>query len=136
MTSHTIMPKVSRLEVIATGARRRWTVEEKQRIVAESFETPRRVSATARRHGLSTGQLFTWRRLARAGRLVEDAPVTFSPAFIAPEPATNIPAPPAECVSTSGRMEIVLSNDRRVVVGADVDRAALARILDVLEWCR
>jgi len=28
------MPKVSTLEVIETGARRRWTLEEKQRIVA------------------------------------------------------------------------------------------------------
>lgn len=31
------MPKVSRLEVVSTGARRRWTLEEKQRIVAESY---------------------------------------------------------------------------------------------------
>ena len=37
------MLKVSRLEVIATGARRRWTEEEKRRIVAESFDGPRRV---------------------------------------------------------------------------------------------
>ena len=37
------MPKVSRLEVIASGARRRWTEEEKRRIVAESFDGPRRV---------------------------------------------------------------------------------------------
>jgi transposase len=43
------MPKVSRLEVIATGARRCWTEEEKRRIVAESFDGSRRVSATGRR---------------------------------------------------------------------------------------
>jgi transposase len=30
------MSKVSRLEVIQAGARRRWTLAEKQRIVAES----------------------------------------------------------------------------------------------------
>ncbi|WLA44548.1 transposase [Bradyrhizobium elkanii] len=67
------MPKVSRLEVVSTGARRRWTLEEKQPIVAESYSGPRLASVTARRNGLSTSQLFTWRRLARDGRLAEDA---------------------------------------------------------------
>src|SRR5271165_6080361 len=69
MTDHTPNSKVSRLEVVSTGARRRWTLEEKQRIIAESYGGPRLVSVTARRNGLSAGQLFTWRRLAREGRL-------------------------------------------------------------------
>ena len=63
------MSSVSRLEVITTGARRRWTLEEKRRIVAESYRAPRIVSATARRHGLTPTQLFTWRRLDSEGRL-------------------------------------------------------------------
>jgi DNA-directed RNA polymerase sigma subunit (sigma70/sigma32) len=41
MTDHTPNSKVSRLEVVSTGARRRWTLEEKQRIVAESYGGPR-----------------------------------------------------------------------------------------------
>jgi transposase len=65
------MSKVSRLDVISTGARRRWPLVEKQRIVAESYGMPRIVSATARRNGLSASQLFTWRRLAKEGRLAE-----------------------------------------------------------------
>ena len=88
------MPKVSRLEVIQTGARRRWTLEEKRRIVAESDSGARQVSATARRYGLSTGQLFTWRRLARQQAL---SPVTmFVPAVVdrvEPEPTVLIKAP-------------------------------------------
>ena len=32
-----------------------------------------------------------------------------------------------------GRMMIVVGNARRVIVGADVDAAALARVLEVLE---
>ena len=57
---------------------RRWTLDEKQRIVAESYAAPRQVSATARRNGLSASQLFTWRRLARDGRLAEaDRETTF-----------------------------------------------------------
>src|SRR5437879_10104354 len=69
MTDHTPNSKVSRLEVVSTGARRRLTLEEKQRLVAETYGGPRLVSVTARRNGLSASQLFTWRRLAREGRL-------------------------------------------------------------------
>jgi transposase-like protein len=47
MTDHTPMPKISRLDVISTGARRRWTLAEKQRIVAESYDGRRQVSAVA-----------------------------------------------------------------------------------------
>jgi transposase-like protein len=78
------MSSVSRLEVIATGSRRRWTLAEKCRIVAESYRAPRIVSATARRHGLTPSQLFTWRRLDSEGRLTADADaLTFVPAIVA-----------------------------------------------------
>jgi transposase len=83
MTNHTPMSKVARLEVVSSGARRRWTLDEKQRIVAESCAASRQVSATARRNGLSASQLFTWRRLSREGRLVEaDVAPVFAPAII------------------------------------------------------
>ena len=137
---HTPMAKVSRLEVITTGARRRWTLEEKQRVVAESFSAPRIVSATARRHGLSSSQLFNWRRLARSGQLVaEDDVAGFVPAIVAPDGpipdgAEEIsPARSGVTAPASGRMVIVLSGARRVIVGSDVDPAALRRVLDVLE---
>ena len=145
MTDHTAMSKVSRLDVISTGARRRWTLEEKQRIVAESYGMPRAVSATARRNGLSASQLFTWRRLARAGRLAEaDSPTAFVQAVIGCEASTGRPAPlpePIEAAESSapgrsvaaGRIEIMLVCGRRVMVDYGVDAAALARVLAVLE---
>ena len=132
------MPKVSRLEVITTGARRRWTPDEKQRIVAESFSVPRNVSATARRYGLSNGQLFSWRRLAREGKLVLDGDDGgFVPAIVAPERSDraegNSLTQSGTAMPTDGRMEIVLSRARRVIVGRDVDLEALTRVIDVLE---
>ena len=142
MPSHTPMPKISTLEVIETGSRRRWTLDEKQRIVAESFSAPRVVSATARRHDLSTSQLFNWRRQAREGKLVgEGEELCFIPAIIAPDgPHTasvaETPPPPgdAPCAHpSSGRMEIVLSEGHRVIVGRDVEGVALRVVLDVLE---
>src|SRR6266852_6826781 len=108
MTGHTTMPQVSRLDVITTGARRRWTLEEKQRIVAESFSAPRLTSATARRHGLSPSQLFTWRRQVREGKLAaDDAGPIFAPAIIASERMTPVDL-------RAGLMEIELRGGRRV----------------------
>src|SRR5262249_60601516 len=59
-----------RIEVI-TGRRRRrrWTAEEKTRIIAESFEADANISEVARRHGVARGLLTAWRRqFAAAGR--------------------------------------------------------------------
>jgi len=136
------MPKVSTLEVIETGARRRWTLEEKQRIVAESFNAPRVVSATARRHGLSTSQLFNWRRQAHEGNLIgEDVGPAFVPAIVAPDSrrettVAEIPSPPSDDSATrpsGGRMVIVLSGGCRVIVGNDVDGSALRRVITALD---
>jgi transposase len=130
MTEHTTTPKVSRLEVIQTGSRRRWTREEKRRIVAESESAPRQVSATARRYGLSSGQLFSWRRLAREGRLGGNEPVGFAQAVITREAA----APSAVRASERlNRIEIVLADGIRIVVGEAIEPSALARIVGVLE---
>lgn len=126
MTDHTPIRKISRLDVISTGTRRRWTLEEKQRIVAESYSGPRLVSGTARRNGLLASQLFTWRRLAREGRLAEaDETVVFAPAIIGSASPAGGPS--------SGRIEIVLVHGARVIVDNGVDAAALRRVLDVLE---
>lgn len=134
MTIHTTRPSVSRLEVISTGARRRWTLEEKQRIVAESFSVPRNVSATARRHGLASSQLFYWRQLAQQGKFSapDDIPA-FVPALVARGPKhTSGHTGAADLMA--GRMEIILSgHGARVIVGLDVDALALMRVINVLE---
>src|SRR5438105_2334924 len=55
-----------RLEVFTgAGRRRRWTAEQKARIVAETYESGETACAVARRHGLTPQQLFAWRRDAR-----------------------------------------------------------------------
>src|SRR6202051_2464214 len=60
---------ISRLEIVDTGRRRRWSAAEKLRIVEESFSGPRLASATARRHGISNQLLFAWRKAYREGQL-------------------------------------------------------------------
>src|SRR5438270_1333186 len=52
-----------RLEVITgVGRRRRWSDEDKARIVAESLAPATTASAVARRYGLHASQLFAWRQ--------------------------------------------------------------------------
>jgi len=49
-----------------SARRRRWSLEEKARIVAESLDPAVSASAVARRHGINPNQLFVWRKaLAR-----------------------------------------------------------------------
>ena len=53
MDSHKRSAQLERLEVVATGRRRRWSEDEKLKIVPESLQTSRAVSSTARRYGIS-----------------------------------------------------------------------------------
>jgi transposase len=140
MTDHTANSKVSRLEVVSTGARRRWTLEEKQRNVAESYGGPRMVSVTARRNGFSASQLFTWRRLAPEDRLSGDAVPALVPVEIAVTQAPGsrcAPQPPSSPPAQRERVgiiEIELSGGCRVRVDRDVDAEALQRVLELLRW--
>jgi len=114
------------------GARRRrlWSADEKRRIVAETFAPGASVSIVARRHDLNANMLFTWRRQVGAiTALPAGDAVTFVPAAITAEPAATVS--PASSVA-AGRMEIVLASGDRVIVGTDVDAAALARVVKVL----
>ena len=134
MDSHTpSAQRVQRLEIVETGRRRRWSEDEKLRIVLESLAGPRLVSATARRHGLARSQLLTWRRAFAASRSAPAAP-SFVPALVVSEPAPA--SARASCGPGSlgsGRIEIVLGKGRRVIVDAGVEAEVLSRVLDVLE---
>jgi transposase len=71
---------VRRIELITGGGRRRrWSTDDKARIIVESLEPGATVSEVARRHGLSPQQLFGWRRGARA-LMVEDCGGANAPA--------------------------------------------------------
>ena len=122
--------QITRLEIVDTGRRRRWSEEEKLRIVEESYSAPRQASVTARRHGISNQLLFSWRKARREGRLGEGGICGFVPARIVPEHQEKGSEP------AGGRMEVVSANGRRVIVAPDVDVGALLRIVRGLEALR
>ncbi|WP_271594810.1 IS66-like element accessory protein TnpA [Bradyrhizobium sp. CCBAU 65884] len=57
--------QLERLEVVDTGRRRRWSEDERLKIVLQSLQAPRQVAATARRYGVSRSLLLRWRRSFR-----------------------------------------------------------------------
>jgi len=72
--------------------------------------------------------LFSWRKTFREDCRRRDEVIGFAPAMIVPEEEASV----GEAAS-GGRMEIVTTTDRRIIVGADVDARALARVVAVLE---
>ena len=125
-TNSTNADSFRRVEVITgVGRRRRWSDEDKARIVAESLDPATTSSAVARRYGLHASQLFTWRQQLQ--RSAAATAVLGEQEFVPVLLAEDGPAP----AEPAGRMEIALG-PVIVRVGADVDAAALRRVLEVV----
>ena len=68
MSRPSSMP-MSEVEVLAVQRRRRFSAEEKQRMVQETYQPGSTLSQVARANGVSPSLLFRWRKLAGAGAL-------------------------------------------------------------------
>ena len=81
----------------ATLQRRRWSKDERAKIVEESLRPGARVSRVAKHHGVSCGMVLEWRRQAKAGEPRQDAgrsrptfvPVTITPGEAGPQHIPN-----------------------------------------------
>ena len=113
--------------VVRDERRRRWSVEDKLRIVAETEAPGAMVREVARRHDLNANLLYTWRRMAE-GRPPRPAggaqlvPVTLAE----PTPA------PAPVRAAGAAIEITLRGGVRLKVGERVTPARLAEVLAIL----
>ena len=119
---------------------------EKLRIVEETLALGASVALVAREHGVNANQVFKWRRLQLAGKLVEKRskrstataarllPVTVSdaeqqPGTIVAEAAT-IPLP-VRCITSSGSIHIQFSK-AQVRVEGSADASVLRMVLECL----
>src|SRR3712207_9457581 len=94
---------MGRFEVFRGKAQRRWSEEDKRRLVAETVAAGGTVHGVARRYGVNTSQLFTWRKQLRAGaeRPARPAAVPgFAAVTITPGAAVSPPSPAAEAGSS------------------------------------
>src|SRR5215475_3212444 len=129
-----------RVEVLGgLERRRRWSQDDKARIVEETLAPGAKVTEVARRNGVAASLVFTWRRQARTIGQVGPrfAPVQIDAAEADEETSKLLPEDDRRARSVAaariGLIEIDLGNRRRIRVDAHVDPEALARVLDVLE---
>jgi transposase len=142
------------------AGRRKWTADQKQRIVDETRAPGASVSVAARRYDLNANLLFKWKRLVEAGQLGGSLATTESAEFVpigvvgragdggpalltrVPDAGTRMPSGvwpegesrrPPGLEARAGVIEIDLPDGVRVRVDACVDGRALARVLGALK---
>jgi transposase len=129
------------VEVVTRGERRRtWSDEQKRLIVAEAMQPGALVTEVARRWGIGTGLIYTWRRQMRNGELGTMPVPAFAEVTMTPSPATAEPELPALSSEVpvgagdrgTGQIEVALPCGATVRVGRDVDEAALRRVLSAV----
>ena len=106
--------------------RRSWTRDEKRRIVEESLLEGASIAGVPRRQELNANLLFTWRRKMGLEPSEQNKPTPMLPVTIIAK-AAEVARP-----KSSGAMEIVLCEGERIIVGSDVETAALSRVLKAL----
>jgi transposase len=133
---------MSRMDLIPRGERRRrWTIEQKQMIAAESMAPDASATNVARRHGIGTGQLYNWRRALMAAQpraVGRFAQVEAAPQLTALTDTGTTPSVPTSGLAggatsgTAGLIEIVLRDGTTVRVDAQIDPRALRCVLAAL----
>src|SRR5215475_6552105 len=126
---------------IITGVerRRRWSLGEKLRIVAETEQPGFGIAEIARRYEISRGLLWNWRSQVRRGVLGPEPPPVFLPVRTISDPATGNDtkhlSPPARAGAeqvSAGKIEITLPDGTSVKVGHDVGLTTLRRVMTAL----
>jgi transposase len=133
------------VELITRGEpRRRWTIDQKREIVAESLEAETTPTEVARKHAISSGLLYTWRQQLLGGQVATIARA--GPSFARVETVDAArqletadrspmerPTPDATAARADGLIEIVLPTGVTLRVDAQVDVRALRRVLGALD---
>jgi transposase-like protein len=127
---------------IITGVerRRRWSLEEKLRIVAETAQPGAGIAEIARRYEISRGLLWNWRSQVRRGVLKLELPPVFLPVRTISEPTNGngtmhvepSSATRADPAASNDKIEITLPDGTSVKVGHDVGVVTLRRVMSVL----
>ena len=137
---HRLEPEgeIRRFEVI-NGAmgRRRWSADNRARILEETLAPGAVVSAVARRHDLTPQQLFTWRREARRRAEADAKALAFVPALVAPEPATQKELKPPRAKRRAPRRRTasieVEASGVTVRIGDGASSATIAAVIRALK---
>jgi transposase len=135
--------------LVGPERRRRWSEDEKARIIDESLRPGAQVTDIARRHGVSRALLYSWRRAARCAPVSPVAPPApdFVPVLLsAPEEPPSASAPTETTVPDrasrralkrrtdgGGEIEVVLPGGARLTLRGRVEATALRAVLAALK---
>ena len=120
---------MGRMTLITGGERRRrWSEEDRVRILAAIEEPGAVVAEVARREDVCASLVYKWRREAR--RTTSAGASGFSPVIIETPPLPSLPLPPANG-SEPGVIEVELKG-ARVRISADAPSAVIAATLKAL----
>ena len=112
------------------GRRRKWSAEEKGRIVAETLKPGARVSEVARRWQVCPQQVFGWRREAREPKALPDEQLSPPSQGFVPIVAVQHPvAATRRVASAAAVIEVKLAGAVIRVVSGNDDGAQLAAVL-------
>ena len=118
------------MDVVDTGRRRRFSREEKARIVEESYAGPNMARATARRYGIAISGLYQWRQQYKRGAFGGQQ-VTFRPVEVISRGSAT---PSIEAMhGAHSRIEIAFPNGRRLFVPVDTSASSLGHLIQVVE---
>jgi transposase len=135
-SAHTRAREVHGEVLTGPERRRRWSLEEKLRILGQSVAPGSSASLVCRLHGISSGQLYTWRRQFRTGELTGFAPVRLAPPVeefpMAATPVDPVPTLPEGDRPADGIIEVELPSGVKLRLTGAVDEAALRRVLSAL----
>ena len=145
-TSNHRSARSDRVEIITRSERRRWSLEQKREIVAESLGPGLTPTEVARKYAINSGQLYTWRRelLSVQTSIITRATPRFAEVEAESAPPQHLAAQPAPaaahrpCTSAvpprpDGLIELVMPGGVVVRMDAHVDGRALRRILGALD---
>ena len=135
-SAHTRAREVRGEVLTGPERRRRWSLEEKLRILAQSVAPGSSPSLVCRLHGISSGQLYTWRRQFRTGELTGFAPVRLAPP-VEELPSAAVPVEPVPTLAepdrpAGGIIEVELPSGVKLRLTGAVDEVALRRVLSAL----
>jgi transposase len=115
--------------------RRRWSVEEKRRIVELTLEPGASSARVAQAEGVNANQVFAWRRLYRAGKLSEGeaSPTALLPVVVSQREEMDEALPeerpqPVTC----GSIHIEIPGRALISVESGADARLLRAVLESL----
>lgn len=105
--------------------RRKWSVEERQRIVQASLQAGTTVEALARMYGVNASQIYDWRKQHRP-RVQKGKRSVLLPVHVAEAVPVVVPAAKQEC------SVVIEARSIRVTVNGSIDAAVICTVLERL----